>query len=80
MAKLNIQQLLLQFSVSHDPSEIILICWFGAQEMFLIIISATFDTFKVSLLSKNINYFKKVLLTANLTLFNGFSIIYNYLS
>ncbi len=65
MAKLNIQQLLLQFSVSHDPSEIILICWFGAQEMFLIIISDTFDTFKVSLLSKNINYFKKVLLTPN---------------
>ncbi len=24
--------------VSHDPSEIILICWFGAQEIFLIII------------------------------------------
>jgi len=26
---------LLQFSVSHDPSEIILICWF-AQETFLV--------------------------------------------
>jgi len=25
-------------SVSHDPSEIILIWWFGAQETFLIII------------------------------------------
>jgi len=25
-------------SVSHDPSEISLICWFGAQETFLIII------------------------------------------
>ncbi len=24
-------------SVSHDPSEIILICWFAAQETFLII-------------------------------------------
>ncbi len=23
---------------AHDPSEIILICWFGAQESFLIII------------------------------------------
>ncbi len=22
--------------VSHDPSEIILICWFGAQETFII--------------------------------------------
>ncbi len=28
---------LLQFSVSHDLSEIILICWFGAQVTFLII-------------------------------------------
>ncbi len=26
----------LQSSVSHDPSEIILICWFAAQETFLI--------------------------------------------
>ncbi len=29
---------LLQSSVSHDPSEIILICWFDAQETFIIII------------------------------------------
>ncbi len=29
---------LLQSLVSHDPSEIILICWFAAQETFLIII------------------------------------------
>ncbi len=28
---------LLQSSVSHDPSEIILICWFALQEIFLII-------------------------------------------
>ncbi len=28
---------LFQSSVSHDHSEIILICWFGAQETFLII-------------------------------------------
>ncbi len=28
----------IQSSVSHDPSEIILICWFAAQETFLIII------------------------------------------
>ncbi len=26
---------LLQSSVSHDPSEIILICWFGAEERAL---------------------------------------------
>jgi len=31
---------LLQPSVSHDPSEIILICQFYAQETFLIIINA----------------------------------------
>ncbi len=30
---------LLWSSVSHDPSEINLICWFGAQEMFLNIIN-----------------------------------------
>ncbi len=29
----------LQSSVSHDPSEIILICWFGAQDTFSIIIN-----------------------------------------
>ncbi len=29
---------LLQSSVSHDPSEIIQICWFAAQETFIIII------------------------------------------
>ncbi len=32
-------KLLLQSPVSHDPSEIILICWFAAQDTFLIIIS-----------------------------------------
>jgi len=31
--------LLHQSSESHDPSEIILICWFAAQETFLIIIN-----------------------------------------
>ncbi len=31
---------LLQSSVSHDPSEIILICWLAAQETFIIIINA----------------------------------------
>ncbi len=30
---------LLHSSLSHDPSEIILINWFGAQETFLIFIS-----------------------------------------
>jgi len=32
MAKLQCQQPLLQSSVLHDPSEMILIYWFGAQE------------------------------------------------
>ncbi len=41
MAKLNFQQPLLQASVSHDPSEIILTCWFDAQETFLIIMLKT---------------------------------------
>ncbi len=36
MPKLNFQS--LQSSVSHDPSEIILICWFNAKEIFPIII------------------------------------------
>ncbi len=35
------QQPLLQGSVSRDASEIILICWFDAQETFLIIIMVT---------------------------------------
>ncbi len=38
MAKLHFKQPLLQSSVSRDPLEIILICWFGAQEAFLFII------------------------------------------
>ncbi len=33
-AKLNFQS-----SVSHNPSEIILICWFAAQETFIITIN-----------------------------------------
>ncbi len=35
-AKLKFQQPLLQSSVSHDPSEIILTCWFGAKETCII--------------------------------------------
>ncbi len=36
-AKLNYLQSLLQFSVSHDPLDIIFVCWFAAQESFIII-------------------------------------------
>ncbi len=39
LANLKFQLQLLHSSVSHDSSEIILICWFGAQEAFLIITS-----------------------------------------
>ncbi len=38
MAKLHFQQQLLQSSVSHDPSEIILIFWFSAQDIFLLVL------------------------------------------
>ncbi len=34
ITELDFQQPLLQFAVSHNPSEIILICWCGAQETF----------------------------------------------
>ncbi len=37
MAKLYFQQPLRQASESHDSSEIIQICWFVAQETFIII-------------------------------------------
>ncbi len=39
LAKLNLHQTLLQSSVSHDPSEIILICWFGSLVTITIIIN-----------------------------------------
>ncbi len=39
MTTLNFQQSLFQTSVSHDPSEIILICWFGAQETIIAVIN-----------------------------------------
>ncbi len=40
MIKAEFSASLLQSSVSHDPSEIILICRFAAQETFLIISNA----------------------------------------
>ncbi len=61
---------LLQSSVSHDPSEIILICWFAPQETFIIIIinvenncAASYlcgnrDTFFLQDFLKNSIYFK----------------------
>ncbi len=38
MIKAEVSVSLLQSSVLRDPSEIILICWFAAQETFIIII------------------------------------------
>ncbi len=35
---MNFQQPLIQSSVPHDPSEIILICWFSAQETLLLLL------------------------------------------
>ncbi len=37
MVKLNCQQQLQQSLVPHDPSEIILICWFEAQETCIMV-------------------------------------------
>ncbi len=42
MAKMNYQQPFLQSSVSHDPSEIVLIYWFVAKETFLYIINVEY--------------------------------------
>ncbi len=39
MQKLNSQQLLLQASVLHDHSEIILKCWFVAQKNYALLLS-----------------------------------------
>ncbi len=41
--------IIIQSSVSHDPSEIILICWFAAQETFMIIINAAKDAFLINI-------------------------------
>ncbi len=43
-------------SVSHDPSEIILICWFAAQEIFLIISKAE-NSFAASYFCGNYDIF-----------------------
>ncbi len=51
MIKAEFSASLLQSSVSHDPSEIILICRFAAQEIFIIIMPSTKD-FSVTLSMK----------------------------
>jgi len=48
---------LLQASVSHDPSEIMIICWFDAQETFIIIINV-----ETSYLCKNYDTFDSLMI------------------
>ncbi len=54
MAKLNFQQSLLQSSVSHDPSEIILICWFDAQLYIISNVKKNFAKYFVRIYVKNL--------------------------
>ncbi len=42
-----------KISVSHDPSEIIIICWFGTQEIFNIIINVNIF-FHASIMNKKV--------------------------
>ncbi len=61
---LKFQQPLIQSSVSHDPSEIIVICWFAAQETFLIInAELLLDIFVVTVIysSQHLKWIKKLL-------------------
>ncbi len=53
MAELNFQLPLLQSSVSHDPSEIIFICWFGAQEIYNLLLLSMLKT----VVLQNISFF-----------------------
>ncbi len=45
MAKLDFKQLLPLSLLSHDPLEIILICWFGAQKYVLLL--SMLDTLQI---------------------------------
>ncbi len=53
MAELNFQLPLLQSSVSHDPLEIIFICWFGAQEIYNLLLLSMLKT----VVLQNISFF-----------------------
>ncbi len=48
---------LLPSSVSHDPSEIILICWFAAQETFLDIINVENNCVLLNIFVKTVIFF-----------------------
>ncbi len=47
MAKLNFQQLLLQSLASHDPSEIILICWYSRNILIIIIVESSYIFYNI---------------------------------
>jgi len=55
--KAEISALLLQSSVSHDPSEITLIWWSDAQETFMIIINVEIEIFQDSLINRKLTAF-----------------------
>ncbi len=62
MSNLNIQESLLHSSVSHDPLEIIRICWFVAEETFINISSVqnscgAYVQLNMSLVNKCISFF-----------------------
>ncbi len=69
---------LLQSSVSHDPSEIILICWFAAQETFLIINNAENScAASYSCGNRDTIYFSKFKRTAFCNIINDFTVTYD---
>ncbi len=61
--KAEFSALLFQSSVSHDPSEIILIYWFGAQETCIIIIIINAEQLCSFVNRNNDTYFFKDFLT-----------------
>ncbi len=52
---------LLQSSVSHDPSEIILICWFGAQYFFFLLLSMLKTAVLLNIFGDSVIHFFRIL-------------------
>ncbi len=69
---------LLQSSVSHDLSEIILICWFAVQETFSIIINVE-NRCAASYFYVNHDFVSGFLMTRKLLFFNNASLLSNFL-
>ncbi len=78
--KKNSQRPLIKFSESHDLSEMILICCFGVQEIFItIIINGKNIFFKILWQTENSKkrFILKILLSPNiLTIFTNIILIY----